>query len=141
MWNLEIPKFDIDTVIGLVWFVHSGEIEIDRHVLGDLARIGEQFAQRREDVMIRAIVVELDLSHELESYALMVDLGARLLETYVHSACHVLAIVVDELFDFFAVLEHFHRLARLFRGPFLTATTTAWFVKLEFDVTTRTETE
>lgn len=103
----EIPELDVDAIVGLVRLVDGRKVEVDVHVLGDLSRIGEQLAERREDVMVRAVVVELDLSDEFEPYALMLDLCARFFQLYVHCAAHVFAVVVDELFYFLAVFEHF----------------------------------
>lgn len=130
------PQFNIYAIVRFMRFVNGRKVKIDWHILGDLTRIGEQFTERREHMMVRAIIVELNLSYKLKSDTLVVDFSAWLLELDVNSASHVLAVVIDELFNFFAFLEHFHWLASC-----LFSSTARVLVQLEFDVTARAETE
>ena len=91
--------------------INGWKVKVNRHVLGDLARIMEKLAEGREWMMIAPVVVELDLTYEFEPYALMVDACARLFESYVHCAAHVFAIVVNEVLNLFAVLDEFDALS------------------------------
>ena len=61
-------------------FVDVFEFEVGRHVFRDLARIVQQPAERREHVMVAAVVVEFDLADQFESNALVFDLVSSLFE-------------------------------------------------------------
>jgi len=125
----KVSQLNISARVRLVVLVHVREIEINGHVLGDLARVVEQLAKRGEHVMVAAVVVELYLTDELQSDALVFNFSARLFELYLNSAAYVFAVVVDELLDFFALLHHLDCLA------------CASLVEVEFYVTARPEPE
>ena len=76
----EVAELDIGATVRLVLLLDGGEVEVNGEVVAYFARVVEQLADRGEDVMIAAVVEELDLAHELQPDALVLDLAARLLE-------------------------------------------------------------
>ena len=66
-----LPEPDICSSVALVWLLHLVKLEIKGGVLGQLSGPGQLLDEGEELVVVAAIVVELDLTDELDLDALV----------------------------------------------------------------------
>ena len=78
-------------------------------------------------MMVAPVIVQFNLTNELQANALMLYFGAGLLQLYIYGAPNIFAVVIDKLFDFLALFDDLNSFACV--GS----------VKLELDITARTK--
>ena len=79
-----LPQSDIGSCVALVRFLDLIKLEIESRVLGQVAGSGQLFDEGEELVVVAPVVVELDLTDELDLDALMFETARLPVQGYVH---------------------------------------------------------
>ncbi len=99
----EISQPHIHTRVRFMMFVHICKIKVNCHIFRYFSWIMKQLAKRSKHMMIASVVVEFYLTNELQTNTLVFNFCTGFFKFYLNSTAYVFSVVIDGLFNFFAI--------------------------------------